>query len=67
MIVFHSHPEGFESPDGAYVCYTQTANPPSALWRMPASGGRPVKLAEGVVSRAFVVLEKGIYYIDQLY
>ncbi len=55
----------FESPDGAYVYYTQTANPPSDVWRLPASGGQPVKLVEGVISRAFVVLERGIYYIDR--
>ena len=55
----------FESPDGAYVYYTQTANPPSALWRIPASDGQPIKMLEGVVFRAFVVLERGIYYIDQ--
>jgi Tol biopolymer transport system component len=54
-----------ESPDGAYVYYTQTGNTASALWRLPTSGGQPVKVLEGVVERAFVVLERGIYYIDQ--
>ncbi len=54
-----------ESPDGAYLYYTQTASPPSALWRLPTSGGQPVKVLEGIVFRAFVVLERGIYYIDQ--
>ena len=56
----------FESPDGAYLYYTQTLGEPSVLWRLPASGGQPAKVLEGVVLRAFVVLEKGIYYIDQL-
>jgi len=55
----------FESPDGAYVYYTQTPSAPTVLWRLPASGGQPAKVLEGVVSRAFVVLQKGIYYIDQ--
>jgi Tol biopolymer transport system component len=55
----------FESPDGAYVYYTQTSAMPSALWRLPASGGQPVKVLEGVIQKAFAVLEKGIYYIDQ--
>ena len=55
----------FESPDGRYVYYTQTANLPSALWRIPVSGGQSEKMLEGVVFRAFVVLEIGIYYIDQ--
>ena len=55
----------FEAPDGAYVYYTQTPETASALWRAPTSGGQPVKVLEGVVLRAFVVLERGIYYIDQ--
>ena len=55
----------FESPDGAYVYYTQNSAEPSALWRLPASGGQPAKVLEGVFLRAFVVLEKGIYYIDR--
>jgi len=54
----------FESPDGAYLYYTQTPDA-SALWRLPTSGGPPVKVVEGVIQRAFAVLEKGIYYIDQ--
>jgi hypothetical protein len=55
----------FESPDGRYVYYTQTSNTPSALWRIPVSGDQPRKMLDGVVFRAFVVLETGIYYIDQ--
>ena len=53
-----------ESVDGAFVFYTQTKRQPSALWRLPVSGGQPVKVLEGVIMRAFVVLKKGIYYID---
>jgi len=37
----------------------------SALWRMPVSGGEPVKVLDGVLMRAFVVLERGIYYIER--
>jgi hypothetical protein len=55
----------FESPDGASVYYTQTPATPRALWRLPTSGGEPVKVLEGVVWRNFVVLEGGIYYLDQ--
>ena len=56
----------FESTDGAYIYYTQTSGPePSALWRLPVSGGEPVKVVEGVIMRAFAVLEKGIYYVDK--
>jgi Tol biopolymer transport system component len=55
----------FESPDGRFVYYTQTSNTPSALWRIPVSGEEPTKMLDRVVFRAFVVLETGIYYIDQ--
>jgi Tol biopolymer transport system component/predicted Ser/Thr protein kinase len=54
-----------EAPDGASVYYTQTPVEASALWRLPTSGGEPVKVLDGVVMRAFVVLERGIYYIDR--
>ncbi len=54
-----------DSPDGAYIYYTQTPAGPSALWRIPTPGGQPVKVLEGVVWRAFVVLERGIYYLEQ--
>ena len=55
----------FEAPDGTHLYYTQTGDAASALWRLRTSGGQPVKVLEGVVWRAFVVLERGIYYIDQ--
>jgi hypothetical protein len=55
-----------ESPDGAYLYYVQSiGDAPSPLWRMPASGGVPVKVVEGVALGNYVVLEKGIYYIDR--
>jgi Tol biopolymer transport system component len=54
----------FESPDGAYIYYTQTGFAPSALWRLPASGGEPLKVLDEVIARAFVVLERGMYYLD---
>ena len=56
----------WESPDGAYVYYTETAVEASPLWRLPVAGGQPIKVLDGVIMRAFVVLEKGIYYIDRL-
>ena len=55
----------FESPDGAYLYYNETMETPSPLWRLPVSGGVPVKVLEGVVRAAFTVLDKGIYYIDR--
>lgn len=52
--------------DGTYVYYTQTSGPvASALWRVPTSGGPPEKVLEGVVMRAFAVVEKGVYFIDR--
>jgi len=55
----------FESADEANIYYTQSLGAASALWRLPASGGQPIKLLDGVIMRAFTVLERGIYYIDQ--
>jgi hypothetical protein len=54
-----------ESPDGAYLYYIETLDKPSPLWRVPVSGGAPVKVLEGVVLTNYVVLDQGIYYIDQ--
>jgi hypothetical protein len=39
---------------------------PGPLWRQPVNGGVPEKLLDGVVLGNYVVLEKGIYYIDGL-
>jgi serine/threonine protein kinase/Tol biopolymer transport system component len=56
-----------ESPDGAYLYYVEALDRPSPLWRQPTSGGAPVRVLDGVVlvSREFVVLKGGIYYIDR--
>jgi hypothetical protein len=54
-----------ESIDGAYIYYVQTVEGPSPLWRLPVSGGIPVKVLEGVVMVSFAVLDGGIYYIDR--
>jgi Tol biopolymer transport system component len=54
-----------ESPDGAYIYYVQTIDRPSALWRLAASGGAPIKVLERVVLGNFVVLGRGIYYMDR--
>jgi dipeptidyl aminopeptidase/acylaminoacyl peptidase len=54
-----------ESPDGDYLYYVETYDKPSPLWRLPAAGGAPVKVLEGVVLGNYVVLERGIYYIDR--
>ena len=54
----------FESFDGRYVYYTQTAAESSTLWRIPTAGGDAEKVLDGVIERAFVVLENGIYYVE---
>ena len=54
-----------ESPDGAYIYYVETLDKPSQLWRVPVSGGDPEKLLDDIVLANFVVLDKGIYYIDK--
>jgi Tol biopolymer transport system component len=56
----------FESPDGAYLYYTQTLAAASPLWRVPTSGGLPEHIVDGVIWRNFVVLERGVYYIEQV-
>jgi len=43
----------------------QTLDKPGPLWRMPVSGGAPIKVLDRVVQANFEVLEKGIYYIDR--
>src|SRR4029077_16470276 len=54
-----------ESPNRADLYYVESVFAPSPLWRLPLSGGAPVKVLEGVVLGNFVVLDKGIYYIDR--
>jgi hypothetical protein len=54
-----------ESLDGAYLYYVETLDPPSSLWRVPVSGGTPVRVLDGVVLGNYAVLSGGIYYIDR--
>jgi dipeptidyl aminopeptidase/acylaminoacyl peptidase len=53
-----------ESVDG-HVYYTQSAGLIAPLWCMPTSGGEPEKVLDGVISSAFAVVDKGIYYVDR--
>jgi hypothetical protein len=52
-----------ESSDGKYLYFVETIDKPSPLWRIPVSGGEPVKVLEGVVLGNYDVIERGIYYI----
>jgi Tol biopolymer transport system component/predicted Ser/Thr protein kinase len=54
-----------ESPDGAYLYYVETLDRPSALWRLPVAGGAAEKVLDGVYLANYVVLTRGIYYIDR--
>jgi len=55
----------FESFDGRHLYYTQTSTGSSTLWRIATAGGDPEKVLDAVSERAFVVLEKGIYYVER--
>ena len=47
----------FESPDGSNLYYL-TASIVSPVWRLPASGGEPVKILDGVVWFNFCLRRK---------
>ena len=53
-----------ESPDGAYVYYTQVPDR-RAVVAYAGLRRRARKVLDGVLSRNFSVLDRGIYYIDQ--
>jgi WD40 repeat protein len=55
----------FESADGSHLYYL-AVSVPSPVWRLPISGGEPVKVLDGVWWFNFWLLEKGAYYIDRL-
>jgi Tol biopolymer transport system component len=55
-----------ESPDGAWLYFVQSLEGTSPLWRVPTSGGTPVKVVNGVDLVNFAVLDKGVYYIDRV-
>lgn len=55
-----------ESPDRRYWYFAEAGERPSALWRLPAGGGTPEKLFDGVIDSSFDVIESGIYFIDRV-
>ena len=54
-----------ESPDGESVYFVEAIDRPSTLWRLPRSGGAPVRVLDGVFLANFAVLTGGVYYIDR--
>jgi len=54
-----------ESPDGSSIYYNTVALV-SSVWRLPISGGQPVKVLDGVVWFNWCLFENGAYYIDRL-
>jgi Tol biopolymer transport system component len=57
-----------ESVDGLYLYFVPTAaiGAPTELWRMPTSGGPAVKVVGSAMNAPFAVLQRGIYYINQI-
>jgi len=53
-----------ESPDGAWLYYTDAVFTPGTLWRIPVAGGTPAKLVDGVILLNYAVLQGGVYYVD---
>jgi Tol biopolymer transport system component len=52
----------FESPDGRSVYY-MNGDFSGSLWRMPSSGGTANEVLPSVATRAFCVIQEGIYFI----
>ena len=55
----------FESPDGSNIYY-HAVSVVAPLWRLPTTGGEPVKVLDGVVWFNYCLVENGAYYIDRL-
>jgi len=54
-----------ESADGRYLYYTKVHSGTSSLWRMATASGVAERVFEGVATRAFQVLDQGIYYLER--
>jgi Tol biopolymer transport system component len=57
--------QAYEGWDGSNIHYIAVSLV-SSLWRLPTSGGEPVKVLDGIVWFNFSLLDKGVYYIDRL-
>ncbi len=54
-----------EGTDGRHIYFVGTPGA-RGLWRIPAGGGQPTQVLDGVVATSFAVLETGIYYADRV-
>ena len=53
-----------ESPDGQYLYYAKRETSPSAIWRVPVSGGEEQPVVDGLSHPLnFVVAARGIYFL----
>jgi len=46
--------------------YVDATDRPGSLWRLPAAGGRAVKIVSGIILGSFDVAQGGVYYIDRV-
>jgi Tol biopolymer transport system component len=56
---------GAEAPDGAHFYYIDIPMTPKPVWRVPAAGGAPERVVDGVVGWFFDVAPTGLYYADR--
>jgi Tol biopolymer transport system component len=56
-----------ESPDGTFLYFSPTAaiGAPTALWRMPTTGGDAVRVVDRMMNAPFVIHGAGIFYLDE--
>ena len=54
-----------ESTDGRDLYYVETVERPGPLWRLPLSGGAPVKIVDSILFGNFDVIDTGLYYMDR--
>jgi Tol biopolymer transport system component len=55
----------FESPDGKSLYYTKEFFSPSAIWKMPVSGGEETQVLPSVSWGGFTLTNDGIYFIPE--
>ena len=54
-----------EAPDGRFLYYAKRAASPTAIWRVPISGGTETLVVEGLsYSLNFAVADRGVYFVS---